>query len=395
MVRPEGPPGDVLVCLFLRGGMDSLHVVPPHGDANYYRHRPTLALARPDDSRAGKAARALDLDGRFGLHPNMAPALDLFRAGELAIIHACGTPDSTRSHFEAMATMEGGVDDGSTASSGWLGRHLASAPRRSRSPLRAVALGEIVPDSLRGGLGAVAVDSLAEFRLKAPDRWAAAFGGSLAALYAGGEDEVRSAGRETLALLKSVAQLDPAGYRPAGGARYPEGDFGDHLRQVAQLVKADLGLEVACLDLGGWDSHVAQPTLLDGLTRDLARGLLALRVDLGHQFRRVTVVAMSEFGRRAYENSGLGTDHGRATCLFVAGGGIRGGRVYGRWPGLAQEQLEGPGDLRVTTDYRDVLGEVVRERLRNPALMQVFPGHEVRSLGIAQPAAPAQDAAAA
>lgn len=377
--RPEpGPEGDVLVCLFLRGGMDGLHVVPPHGDRHYARHRPTLALLPPD----ARGAKTLDLDGFFALHPNLAPLMEPYRAGELAIVHACGTPDRTRSHFEAMATMECGIDDGSLGESGWLGRHLAISGTKRRTALRALALGDMVPQSLHGAMGAVAVSSLSEFRLKTPERWGPAFRTALTALYAPGADPVSEGGRDTLNLLRSMERLDPKEYRPVAGARYPDGDFGSHLRQVAQLIKADVGLEVACVDLGGWDSHVAQGPLLDGLTRDLGQGLAALRTDLGDRFRRVTVLAMSEFGRRAYENSGVGTDHGRATCMFVMGGGIHGGRVFARWPGLAPDHLEEPGDLRVTTDYRDVLAEIVRDRLGNPELARVFPGRALTPCGV-------------
>jgi uncharacterized protein (DUF1501 family) len=383
LFRPEaGPAGDVLVCLFLRGGMDGMHVVVPHGDSDYYRQRPSIAIARPDDRRAAPAGRTVDLDGYFGLHPTMAALREAFQAGQLAIVHACGTPDSTRSHFEAMETMERGVDDGSTASTGWLGRHLATLDTGNRSPLRSIALADVVPQSLQGALGAIAVSSLTQFRLAAPAAWSAPFRSTLAALYTPGEDTAAVAGRETLALLAQMERLDPATYRPTGGATYPKGEFGDRLKQIAQLVKAELGLEVACLDLGGWDSHVGQAPLIDGNMRDLAGGLAAFRADLGEKMNRVTVVAMSEFGRRAYENTGLGTDHGRATAMFLLGGGIRGGKVYRQWPGLAPGQLEGPGDLRVTTDYRDVLGEVVRDRLLNPRLEEVFPNHRFAPRGI-------------
>ena len=176
--------------------------------------------------------------------------------------------------------------------------------------------------------------------------------------------------------------MKPFGTRPQGGAQYPESEFGTGIRQVAQLIKADVGLEVACLDLGGWDSHVAQPTLVADSTRELGQGLAAFRTDLGDRLSRVTLVAMSEFGRRAYENSGLGTDHGRATAMFLLGGGIRGGRVYRDWPGLAHDQLEDPGDLKVTIDFRDILGEVVQRRLHNANLEQVFPNHPVRVRGV-------------
>jgi uncharacterized protein (DUF1501 family) len=372
----------VLVCLFLRGGMDGLHVVPPYGDSHYARQRPSLAVPGPDARGAGAQDRAVNLDSFFGLHPALGPLHEPYAAGHLAVVHACGTPDKTRSHFEAMETMERGVDNGATAASGWLGRHITAVNSGNRSPLRALALGETLPQSLQGAMGAIAVTSLSEFRLGAPAAWAAPFRATMAALYEGGDDPAAVAGRETLALLATMEKLDPRSYRPAAGATYPAGDFGTNLKQIAQLIKADVGLEVACLDLGGWDSHYGQLLAVAGPVRDLGQGLAAFWRDLGNRIDRVTLVAMSEFGRRAYENSSFGTDHGRATCMFLLGGGIAGGRVISRWPGLADAHLDGPGDLAVTTDYRDILGEVVRERLRNPRVDQVFPNHPYAPRGV-------------
>jgi uncharacterized protein (DUF1501 family) len=389
LFRPQdGPPGDALVCIFLRGGADGLHLVAPYGDAAYYAERPRIAVARPDDRGAPRERRGVALDGFFALHPTLAPLQEAYRAGHLAIVHAVGSPDESRSHFEAMATMERGVGDGSTATAGWLGRHLQTAPgsRRSASPLRALAIGDTLPQSLEGALGATAVPSLEAFRLALPAGWSPGFRAALAGLYEADRGPVADAGRETLQLLRSLEQMDPARYRPAGGARYPESDFGHGLRQIAQLIRAEVGLEVACLDLGGWDSHIGQEALLEELMRDLAGGLAAFHADLGEKGRRggpplldrVTVVAMSEFGRRVRENGGLGTDHGRATCFWLLGGGIAGGRVLADWPGLAEERLEGPGDLRVTIDYRDLLAEVVARRLRNPSWAHVFPDYTPR-----------------
>jgi uncharacterized protein (DUF1501 family) len=234
------------------------------------------------------------------------------------------------------------------------------------------------------------VPSLEAFRLALPAGWSPGFRTALAGLYEEAQGPVADAGRETLQLLRALEQLDPARYRPAGSARYPDTDFGRGLRQIAQLIRAELGLEVACLDLGGWDSHIAQETLLDGLMRDLAGGLAALHADLGETgsrggvpfLDRVTVVVMSEFGRRVRENGGLGTDHGRGTCFWLMGGGIAGGRVLADWPGLSGDLLEGPGDLRVTIDYRDLLAEVVARRLRNPSWARVFPEYRPRFRGL-------------
>jgi uncharacterized protein (DUF1501 family) len=381
--RPEdGPAGDVLVCVFLRGGADGLHLVAPYGDAGYYSQRPRIAVPRPDDRGAESKRRGVRLDDFFALNPTLAPLHEPFREGRLAVVHAVGSPDRTHSHFEAMTTMERGVSDGSTAATGWLGRHLQPSGGGTPSPLRAIAIGDVLPASLEGALGATAVQSLSQFRLGLPAGWSGGYRVALAGMYGGEKDELGQAGRETFRLLRAMEQLEPDRYLPQGGALYPESDFGRGLSQIAQLVKAEVGLEVACLDLGGWDSHFGQDTVLEGLMADLAGGLGAFHSDMGERLDRVTVVVMSEFGRRVHENGGLGTDHGQATCFWLMGGGVRGGRVVADWPGLASDRLEGPGDLRVTIDYRDLLAEVVAKRLRNPAWQGVFPGHEPQFRGV-------------
>lgn len=392
-------PHDVLVTIFLRGGADGLNIVVPYGDDAYGRNRPTIGVAAPKSGKVSLAERALDLDGFFGLHPSLAPLHALYGEGLLSFVHACGSGDSTRSHFEAMSAMERGLpDDRGVAANGWLARHLAATQGESDSPLRAIAFSSVMPDALRGATGASALDSLADFRLYLPaapspeamktstarDR-DAHLRRALAALYHEGGDAVTRAGRETLLVLESLNRIDPANYRPARGASYPDSDLGSGLRQVACLIKAGVGLEVACLDHGGWDTHVAQTgtggamaTLMDNLGKSLA----AFARDMGDGMKRTTVVVMTEFGRRLQENSGLGTDHGRAGALMLLGGGVAGGKVFARWPGLADDQLEPPGDLRVTTDYRDVLAEIVARRLGNKHLSSVFPNHTPHFPGV-------------
>jgi uncharacterized protein (DUF1501 family) len=380
----SAPRGDVLVCVFLRGAADVLNMVVPHGEAAYYSARAALAIPRPDDPRARADLRAIDLDGFFGLHPALAPLWPAWQARQLAFVHACGAPDESRSHFQAMELMERGVDSAAGPASGWLGRHLGSLSTGTRSPLRAIGLGERVPRALLGPVPAAALRSIADFHLGGDARAAEQLRGALAALYAGG-DPLDTLGREALGLAELIEQHDPLGYRPAADARYPEGDFGMGLRQLAMLIKAEVGLEVACLDMGGWDTHVAQggsQGWMAGLLAELGAGLAALHADLAAQADRLLVVVMSEFGRRVEENGGLGTDHGHGSMLLLLGGGVVGGRVYGRWPGLAPEQLVGPGDLAVTTDYRDVLGEIVARRLNNPRLAEVFPGYTPRFLEV-------------
>ncbi|MCC6420618.1 MAG: DUF1501 domain-containing protein [Gemmataceae bacterium] len=384
-VEPERrePPGDVLITIFQRGGADGLNVVVPYGDDAYYRLRPTLAIPRPRDGQAAAATRAVDLDGFVGLNPELRPLHPLFAAGQLACIHGCGSGDQTRSHFEAMATVERGSTQGAGPASGWLGRHLVTAPRAQVTPLRALALGTGLPDALRGSAGAVALNRLDDFRLRtagaAPSSRLAA---ALSDLYRNTDDPIGGAGQETLAVLDRLNRLAPGSYRPANGAAYPDSDLGRGLRQVACLIKGGVGLEVACLDSGGWDTHFVQGQLQPGLLRDLGGALAALARDLGPRLERVTVLVLTEFGRRAYENSSFGTDHGRGACWLLLGGGIAGGRVFADWRGLETDRLEPPGDLPVTIDYRDVLAEVIHHRLGNPRVADIFPGHRPAYRGV-------------
>ncbi len=385
--RDAGRP--VLVVIFLRGGADCLSLVVPHGDDDYYVNRPTLGVAAPQDKRKSVAERALDLDGFFALHPALKPLHGFYKSGEMAVVHACGSMDQSRSHFEAMNLMERGqgAEPGSV-SGGWLARHLMTAPGENDSPLRAVALSNVMPESLRGATTATALNSLDEFRLIVPgvtnEAGEAKARRVLATFYESGDDAVTRAGRETLHVLEALRRLDPTHYKPAPGANYPESELGRGLRQVACLIKGRVGLEAACLDHRGpylWDTHVAQNNIFPAQAGDLGNGLAAFARDLGKEMQRVTLVAMTEFGRRVAENSGLGTDHGRAGVMFLMGGGIAGGKVYARWPGLSEESLEPPGDLRVTTDYRDVLGEIVARRLGNERLDAIFPDYKPRFIG--------------
>jgi uncharacterized protein (DUF1501 family) len=410
------PRGDVLICIFLRGAADVLNVVVPHGEAEYYRLRPTLAIPRPDDRRTRADLRAIDLDGFFGMHPALSPLTLAWQDRRLAFVHACGAPDESRSHFQAMELMERGVAAVSGPASGWIGRHLASIDTGNMSPLRAIGLGERAQRSLQGAVPATALRSIADFHLGGDVQAVARMQATLAALYtpqtseawdttqpqmrSGNQtseasiDILRDVGRETLDVLATIEALDPAAYRPTGGAAYLETEFGIGLRQVAMLIKAEVGLEVACLDLGGWDTHIAQggsEGLMAGLLADLGTGLAALYADLRDHADRLLVVTMSEFGRRVQENGGLGTDHGHGSLMMLIGGGVVGGKVHGQWPGLAPEQLVGPGDLAVTTDYRDVLGELIQKRLSNPNLGEVFPGYAPTFRGVVNPASPGRE----
>lgn len=382
--RRHGPAGDVLVTIFLRGGVDGLSVIVPHGDDDYYRNRPVLALARPNDRKTKAADRVLDIDGYFGFHPALAPLRPLHEAGQMAIVHACGSDDQTLSHFEAMATMERGVARDTGPASGWLARHLETTPWNNPSPLRAVALGSLLPQSLRGTSQATALSTVADLRLQSSfpagtDR----FENTLAGLYT--KDTLAEAGQEALSVLKTLNGLPSAAVSPAKSG-YPKDDLGEGLRQVALLMKSDVGLEAACLDHGGYDTHVVQGTsqgVLAGRLQSLAGAISAFAADLGPaRWAQTTVVVMSEFGRRVPENSGLGTDHGRAGVMLALGAHVVGGRVHGVWPGLGPTQLDGPGDLKVTTDYRSVLAEVIARRLKNPNTDAIFSGLTQAPIGV-------------
>lgn len=366
--------GQVLVTLFLRGGMDGLSLVAPIGDADYHRHRKTIGLGKT----------GLKLDDFYHFHPAMGPLHPLFQEGKLAAIHAIGSQDQSRSHFEAMALMErGAAGNPAEISSGWAARWLAATEKGIDSPLRGLAFGSIQPDIVRGSTSVSTIQDLAELRLQKPKGARGDFHQQLLGAYSQGHDPLSRAGRETLKVLETLEKLNPASYKPEHGAVYPGTELGKGLKSTALLVKADVGLEMACLDRHGWDTHVGQNTPYLALQfADVANALAAFAKDLGPALDRVTVVVMTEFGRRVPENSGFGTDHGRASAWLVLGGGVQGGKVYGQWPGLKEEQLEGPGDLKVTTDYRDVLIEILARHGDADKARAVFTNPAGRSLGL-------------
>lgn len=384
--QQAGGPGDVLVNIFLRGGMDGLSVVVPFGDgADYYSARPTQAIAEP--GRGNNSA--IELDGQFGLHPILAPLRDIYSEGDLAIVHSTGSIDPTRSHFDAMRFMEYGTPGDKIIGTGWIGRHLQSAAWQNESPFRAVGMGAMVPSSLRGPVSALSVRSIGDFHFKGREDELNRLRASLTSLYQvnTSSDLLGKQAGLVFETIDTLQQLNPEGYTPAGGAVYPNTEFGMGLQQVAQLIKANVGLEVAALDLGGWDTHENQGTVggsFEYLLMELGDGLAAFYADLADYMDGVTVVTMSEFGRRVYENASYGTDHGHGNVMFLMGGGINGGQVFTRWPTLAPEALD-DGDLAITTDYRDVLSEVVTKRLLNPSLDVVFPNYEANELGLVQP----------
>ncbi len=354
----DGDQQECLVVVFLRGAADGLDLVPPIGDDDYHRARLTLSVGESD---------ALALGGLFGLHPQLAALEPLYRDGDLAIVHAAGSEDETRSHFEAQDLMEHGGE----VAGGWLGRFLRYRERPAGAgALSAVAIGKTLPESLRGAPSATVIETLDDFAL-GDDSGALLH--EIERLYGLESGDLAAASRDTVAALRRIESLRTAAYEPSAGAVYPRDDFGRGLAEIARLIKARVGLEAATLDLPGWDSHFAQSSLLTPLKQSLAAGLTALARDLGEALATTTVVVMTEFGRRVRENASLGTDHGRGSVMFVAGGGVHGGRVIADWPGLRPEDLEGPGDLAVVHNYRNVLAPVLRRNRVGENLELVFP----------------------
>jgi uncharacterized protein (DUF1501 family) len=360
----------ILIAIFQRGAVDGLNVVVPHGERAYYAARPTIAIPRPD----GSERAAIDLDGRFGLHPSLKALKPLWDRRQLAIVEAVGSPDPTRSHFDAQDYMESGTPGLKATYDGWLNR--AMKPERQPSPLRAISLSPDLPRTLRGKNEALVIDNLNDFQVKD-----ASMAATFESMYGSTPDQVlNGTGRETFDAIKLVQSIQKRAYTPANGAAYPKGRLGQSLQQIARVIKADAGLEVAFTDVGGWDTHVnevgAQPHVgqLANLLRDFGDALAAFSQDMGDRMADITVVTMSEFGRTVKENGNRGTDHGHANVMFVLGGDVRGGRVYGEWPGLETEQLYEGRDVNVTTDFRAVLSELVMKQLGNRQVGSVFPG---------------------
>lgn len=367
---------DVLVSIFLRGGADSLSIVPPHGESAYYQLRPNLALPRPD---SGQAGAALDLDGFFGFAPALAPLMAAYSAEDLLVVHGTGKTDPTRSHFEAMYSMEVGQPEPPTSlATGWLGRHLqTTAPTSEAAVLRAVGIGAGLQRTLVGGPQTLPIADLDAFGFAGPQAAVPGRRQALEDLYALASDPMKTAAENTFRTIDVLDAIDFEGYVPADGAAYPESEFGRSLRSSAALIRAEVGVEAIAVDLGGWDTHDVQGPVDGGMSQlmgDLAQTLAAFHQDLdGAGVGNVTVVVMSEFGRNAFENASLGTDHGHGGMMMVMGKAVAGGRVLTDWPGLEHGQLYEGQDLAITIDYRDVLTEIVTGRLGNPDYRNVFP----------------------
>ena len=360
----------ILIAIFQRGAVDGLNVVVPHGEPAYYNLRPSLAIPRPD----GTDRTTIDLNGHFGLHPSLRALKPYWDRKQLAIVEAVGSPDPTRSHFDAQDYMESGTPGLKATADGWLNRALCAEP--NHTALRAVSLSPDLPRALRGKNEALAINSIGDFQVKDP-RVAATF----ESMYGTTADQIlNGTGRETFEAAKMLAAIQKTPYTPANDAQYPNGRLGKSMEQIARLIRANVGLEVAFTDVGGWDTHVnevgPQPHTgqLANLLNEFGGALAAFAQDMGDRMADITVVTMSEFGRTVKENGNRGTDHGHANCMFVLGGAVRGGHVYGNWPGLEQEQLYEGRDLNVTTDFRAVLSELVAKQMGNTQIATVFPG---------------------
>ena len=378
----------VLVTVFQRGAADGLSMIVPYGEEWYYKTRPSIGIPKP-----GTDNGVVDLDGFFGIHPKMAPLADLFHRNELAIVHACGSPDPTRSHFDAQDYMESGTPGVKSTQDGWLNRYLHAREHADATPFRAVSLTQQLPRSLQGTAPALAMATVGKFGIQAgkqSDMMQAGFESQ----YAAAADQMLGAsaglGRtgvdafDAVKLMKDAKVGGP--YTPANGAEYPKSGFGDAMKQIAQLIKSDLGLEIAFAELGGWDTHVQQGNGTGQLANrldDFAKGLAAFYADMGDAMSDVVVVTMSEFGRAVNENGNRGTDHGHANAMMIMGGPVKGGKVYGKWPGLAPERRYENRDLAVTTDFRDVFTELVTKHLDAKSTATIFPGFKTGgALGI-------------
>jgi uncharacterized protein (DUF1501 family) len=356
----------VLVAIFQRGAADGLNIIVPFGDKSYKDLRPTIGIQEP-----GGQNSAIDLDGYFGLHPQLDPLKALWDRKQFAIVEATGSPDSSRSHFDAQDYMESGTAS-RTMGDGWLNRALVP-PTQETSPLRAISFGSQLPRTLRGDRPAISIANGQNFGIGNQDS-----AGLLEKMYAKTADaRLESTGKDAFAAMKMVQSVSNASYTPAGGAQYgPGGELGRSLQQLARFIKADVGVEAAFAEIGGWDHHGSEPGQMSNLLRQFSAAISAFSLDMGDRMEDVVLVTMSEFGRTARENGDAGTDHGHGSLMMVVGGSVAGGKVYGKWPGLASEQLFESRDLAVTTDFRDVLSELVTGHLGQKDVSKVFPGYK-------------------
>jgi len=371
----------ILITIFQRGAMDGLNAVVPFGDDTYYSLRPSIAVQKP---KPGEATSAIDLDGYFGLHPSLATFKPIFDSGQLAIIHAVGSPDSTRSHFDAQDYMESGTPGVKSTTDGWVNRYLQATANPTASPFRAISMGANLPRTMQGKASAIAMTSINDFTLRAGGGASGqALQGGFEAMYQQtANDALRGTGKETFDAVKLLKQVNPTQYQPTAGVVYPRGQFGDRMKQIAQLIKSNIGLEVAFTDIGGWDTHANQGAGQGQLANRLlefSNGIAALYADLKDRAEEVVILTMTEFGRTARENGNRGTDHGHGSAMFLLGGTVNGGKVYGKWPGLKPHELNEQRDLAITTDFREVFAEIAQTHLGAANLNAIFPGFSVNA----------------
>ena len=375
--RLAGGRRKTLIAIFQRGAVDGLNMVVPHGERAYYDLRPGIGIPKP---QAGNADAVVNLDGFFGLHPSLGPLKSLWDSKRLAIVHAAGSPANTRSHFDAQDYMESATPGLKGTPDGWINRYLQSKPDPERSLFRAVSMTQLTPRAMQGKAQTLAMSNLADFTIRAGKSSANVQDGFEAIYDQTVNDVLGGTGKETFEAVNYLKKANPAQYKPANGAQYPRTPFGNSLLQVAQLIKAGVGLEVAFTDTPGlnWDTHFNQGNSrgqLGNLLQQFSNAISALCTDLGQRMDDVVILTMSEFGRTARENGSRGTDHGHANAMFVIGNDVRGGKVYGEWPGLKSDQLYEGRDLALTTDFRDVFGEIAGRYLGTSNLKTVFPGY--------------------
>jgi uncharacterized protein (DUF1501 family) len=362
---------DILIYIFQRGAADGLNLVVPHGDSNYYAKRPNLAIPAP-----GTGANAtIDLDGVFGLNPDLSALLPIYDNQDLAMVHACGSLEGSHSHFKTQAFVDRGTTD-SAIGSGWLARYVNSYDDENSTAFKSVAMNSATPKSLDGANKAVAIGNIENFSIIAPESETDLINNNLLTLFSG-EESLDKVAQATFSAIDSVAEINPNDFPVENNAQYPDSGFANKLKDLAILIKSGIGVETASIDIGGWDTHDAQAPALTQLARDYANSVAAFYYDMGEQMANISIITITEFGRRVAENGSGGTDHGTGNVAFIMGGGVNGGKVYTDWPGLSQNDLVGPGDLAPTTDFRTIISECLDKRLYFNDFETTFPGFVV------------------
>lgn len=367
----------ILITIFQRGAVDGLNMVVPYGESEYYNLRRTIAVPKPNQTDG-----AVNLDGYFGLHPSLKPFETLWNNKQLAVIHSSGSPDNTRSHFDAQDYMESATPGNKGTADGWLNRVLQTSKTNNDSAFRAVSMTQQTPRTLLGRYPTIAMTNLRDFSIKAGAYTKSVQGGFEDIYEQNSKDSLGEKGKETFEAVNYLKQANPSQFKPENGAVYPNSRLGQSLLQISQMIKAGVGLEVAFAEVGGWDTHTNQGGgrgQLANLLRDFGASITAFVTDMGKRMDDVVILTMSEFGRTARENGGRGTDHGHGNAMFVIGNSVKGGKVYGDWKGLKSDQLNEGRDLAVTTDFRDVFAEISQRHLGNKNLDKIFPNYQVNA----------------